>query len=160
MSGQVINIEKSSIFFSKNTGEGCRSEILSILGGMNQVRQSKYLGLPMVIERIKRQVFNYIREKMSSKLRGQKEKFLSNAGKKVLLKSVVLAMPTYAMVCGKLPKTLCKDICIEMAIFWWRSNEDKKKIHWLGWKKMSEIKGKGGLAFKDLLDFNTAMLAK
>nr|XP_027083472.1 uncharacterized protein LOC113705760 [Coffea arabica] len=117
-SGQVINIDKCSIFHSKNTSEGCRNEILSTLGAMNQVKQSKYLSLPMVIGRTNRQVFNYIREKVSNKLRGWKEKLLSNAGKEVLLKSVVLAMPTYAMAYCKLPKTLCKNICKEMANFW------------------------------------------
>lgn len=39
-SGQMINIDKSAVFFSKNTGENKKSEILRILGGMAQVKQS------------------------------------------------------------------------------------------------------------------------
>ena len=98
------------MFFSKNTEESNKAEILRILGGMKQVDQSKYLGLPMVIGRSKRQVFNYIKEKVMGKIKGWKEKLLSQAGKKVLLKSVILAMPAYAMSCCKLPKSLCQDI--------------------------------------------------
>nr|XP_027122107.1 uncharacterized protein LOC113739060 [Coffea arabica] len=104
-------------------------EILRILGGMQQVRQSKYLGLPMVIGRSKRQVFNYIKEKVLRRLKGWKEKLLSQAGKEVMLKSVILAMPAYAMNCCRLPKNLCKEISREMARFWWGNGEDKKKIH-------------------------------
>ena len=33
-SGQAINAEKSSVFFSKNTGNSVKGEVLSILGGM------------------------------------------------------------------------------------------------------------------------------
>ena len=80
--------------------------------------QSKYLGLPMVIGRSKRQVFNYIKERVMGKIKGWKEKLLSQAGKEVLLKSVILAMPAYAMSCCKLPKSLCYDISGEMARFW------------------------------------------
>ncbi|XP_027082670.1 uncharacterized protein [Coffea arabica] len=144
----------------KNTEESNKAEILRILGGMKQVDQSKYLGLPMVIGRSKRQVFNYIKERVMGKIKGWKEKLLSKAGKEVLLKSVILAMPAYAMSCCRLPKSLCQDISGEMARFWWGESEGKRKTHWVGWGKLAEIKGKGGLGFRDLLDFNNAMLAK
>ena len=80
------------------------------------------------------QVFHYMRERVVNKLRGWKEKFLSNARKEVLLKAVLLAMPTYAMACCKLPKALCTDICKEMANFWWGSGADNRKMQWMGWK--------------------------
>ena len=67
-SGQIVNMEKSSVFFGKNTDEGRKQEILGILGGMKLVKQSRYLGLPMVIGRSKRQVFSYIKEKVVSRL--------------------------------------------------------------------------------------------
>lgn len=84
---------------------------------MKYVKQSRYLGLPLVIGRSKRQVFNYIKERVISRMGGWKEKFLNQARKEVMLKSVILALPTYAMSYCKLPKALCKDICREMARF-------------------------------------------
>ncbi|XP_071920735.1 uncharacterized protein [Coffea arabica] len=55
-SGQIINAEKSYVFFSKNTEERQKARILGMLGGMKEVKQSKYLGLSMVIGRTKKQV--------------------------------------------------------------------------------------------------------
>ena len=142
-SGQIINAEKSSVFFSKNTKEGEKAEILDTLGGMMEAKQSKYLGLPLVIGRPKKQVFSYIKERVIRRMGGWKERLLSNAGKEVLLKSVILALPAYAMNCCKLPKGLCVDICKEMAKFWWGDRDDIRKIHWMEWGKLSEVNGRG-----------------
>ena len=48
-SRQKINTEKSSIFFSPNTSQELKDEILSILGPMNDSCHTNYLGLPSII---------------------------------------------------------------------------------------------------------------
>ena len=156
-SGQLINKDKSSIFFSKNVKGRKRVEVLKELEGMKEVNQSKYLGLPMVIGRSKRQVFEFIRQKTVKKLGGWKEKLLSQAGKEILLKSVILALPSYVMSCCRLPRTLCKNVCSEMAKFWWGQKENERKLHWIKWERMTDIKAEGGLGFRDLQDFNLAL---
>lgn len=103
-----------------------------MLRGMQQVSQSKYLGLPLVIGRSKRQVFDFIRQKtIITRLKGWKEKLLSPAGKEVLLKAVIMALPTYVMSSCLLPKVLCKEIYSEMAKYWWGQKEKENKMHWL-----------------------------
>lgn len=48
----------------------------------------KYLGLPSLVGRDKRNSFNDIKEKLEKKLAGWKEKLLSKARKEVLIKAV------------------------------------------------------------------------
>ena len=87
-SGQKINTEKSSVTFSHNTSLETRNEVLGILGPMQDPRQGKYLGLPLVIGKSKNQVFAKIKEKVGKKLSEWKEKMLSIGGKEILIKAV------------------------------------------------------------------------
>ena len=69
-------------------------------------------------------------------------------------------MPTYVMSCFRLPKGVTKKITSTLAHFWWSGGGNKKGLHWFSWDKVCIHKEKGGLSFKDLQDFNTALLAK
>ncbi|XP_027062988.1 uncharacterized protein LOC113771708 [Coffea eugenioides] len=128
-SGQMINMEKSSVFFSKNVAQEDQKEICNRLGNLKMVHQGKYLGLPMVITRTKEQIFGYIRDKCQKTISNWCNKKLSQAGKEVLLKAIIMAMPTYAMSCFKLLVKLCKDIHALMARFWWGGDNEKRKVH-------------------------------
>ena len=81
-SGQKVNADKSSVFFSHNTPHGRRCEVLNILGPMQDTRHSKYLGLPFVIGRSKTNVFAEVNEKVGRKLAAWKEKLLSIGGRR------------------------------------------------------------------------------
>ncbi|XP_057249417.1 uncharacterized protein LOC130590851 [Beta vulgaris subsp. vulgaris] len=98
--------------------------------------------------------------RMWKKLRGWKEKLLSRAGKEVLIKAVIQALPTYLMGVYKLPVAVIQEIHSAMARFWWGGRGDERKMHWLSWEKMCKPKCMGGLGFKDLAVFNDALLGK
>ena len=85
---------------------------------------------------------------------------MSQAGKEVLLKAVVQAIPTFAMSCFRLPIGLCQDIEMLIRKFLWGQRGDRRKIHWAKWEVLYQPKSEGGLGFKDLCKFNKAMLAK
>ncbi|XP_027150096.1 uncharacterized protein LOC113750299 [Coffea eugenioides] len=130
-SGQLINLEKSSVIFSKNVSITQKQDICGKLCGMEEVKHGRYLGLPMVISRSKEQVFGYIKENINRRLESWKNRFLSQAGKEVMLKLVTMAVPIYAMSCFKLPRKLCKDLSSTMANYWWGEANGKNKMHWI-----------------------------
>ena len=78
-----------------------------------------YLGLHIVVGKNKKASLNFIKDRVWGKLQGWKEKLLSEAGKEVLLKAVVQAIPMFAMSCFKLPVGLCQDIEMLIRNFWW-----------------------------------------
>lgn len=159
-SGQIINKDKSSIMFSRNTSVPARVAVMQDLDIRSEACNEKYLGLPIYMGKSKVQTFNYLKDKVWKRIQGWKEKLLSRAGKDVLVKVVAQAIPTYAMSCFDLTKTLCDDIGMMICRFWWSQQEKENKMHWLSWELLCGRKEKGGLGYRDLHLFNLAMLAR
>ena len=80
--------------------------------------------------------------------------------KKILIMSIAQAVPVYAMMVFKIPKSICKGISDTISQFWWGDEDDHKKIHWKAWWKLCIPKKRGGMGFRDLESFNLALLAK
>ncbi|GMJ07053.1 hypothetical protein HRI_004374500 [Hibiscus trionum] len=159
-SGQKVNYNKSLIFFSKNVEECTRRQIGDFLGVRISTNPEKYLGLPTMVGRRKREAFAYFLDRFNKKTDNWGIRFLSIGGREVLISAVLQAIPVYAMQCFLLPSTLCKKLEQLMANFWWRNSANKKGIHWCSWKKLANPKLKGGMGFKDLTQFNIALLTK
>lgn len=158
-SGQKINKEKSAIMFSKNTMPPQRQQVRQALNLQAETANKRYLGLPVYISHSKCKAFEYIRDRIWNRIQGWKEKLLSKAGKEILIKAVAQAIPTYAMACFDLTKNFCDQVSSMICQYWW-SQQDKDKMHWLSWDKLSHSKKDGGLGFRDLYAFNQSMLAK
>ncbi|GAU41426.1 hypothetical protein TSUD_26060 [Trifolium subterraneum] len=156
-SGQLVNYNKSELLFSRKIPQTTKLAIQNILPMPIVDHFEKYLGQPTFMGRSKNQTFNYIQDRVWKKLKEWKEKNLSFAGRSTLIKAVAQAIPTYVMSCFLLPKGLCKQMEKMMGRFWWGSNIDQKKIHWLNWK---EIRKQKSLGFINLHAFNEALLAK
>ncbi|GAU28869.1 hypothetical protein TSUD_293210 [Trifolium subterraneum] len=133
-SGQLVNMAKSEIVFSKYVPHHTKDEIGHTLP-MNRVEHfSKYLGMPTHVGRSKRQVFDYVQDCVWKKIKGWKAQHLSFAGRSTLINVVAQEIPTYEMSCFLLPSYLWSQIC--------------------------KHKNKGELGFRKSRAFNEALLAK
>jgi hypothetical protein len=109
-SGQMINKAKSVVLFSKNTKAIQRKEVCDTLQVTRETMNERYLGLPVYMGRSKGGTFAYLKDRIWKRIQGWKEKFLSWAGKEVLIKVVAQAIPTFAMGCFDLTKSICDQI--------------------------------------------------
>ncbi|KAL0409377.1 UNVERIFIED_CONTAM: putative mitochondrial protein [Sesamum radiatum] len=123
-SGLTVNLEKSSMAFSRNISNAHSLALANILS-----------------------------------VESWRCKNLSQAGKVVLLKTVVQSIPVYAMSYFQVPFSTCHELEGLMADFLWH-NKGGRRIHWLAWNKLCAKKVEGGLGFRKMSAFNQAMLAK
>lgn len=82
-SGQKLNKDKMSLFFSKNTGSERREAIKGMLGAKIIQQHEKYLGLPPLIGKGKRKLFNKIKDQVGRRIAGWKGKLLSSTGQEI-----------------------------------------------------------------------------
>lgn len=137
-----------------------KKTICDTLCVVKEQKSSKYLGLPLEIGKSKSQIFNFVKEAARKRNRSWKNGFLSEAGKNTLIKSVIMALPVYAMSCFRIPNKILDEITRMITRFWWNGDEEHRKMLWVAWKEMTESKKMGGLGFKELRVFNDALLSK
>lgn len=159
-SGQQVNLQKSSISFSRNTMETERVAVSQVLQATARSNEM-YLGLPKTVSSNRWETFRYVKEKVWNRLQSWKGITLSRGGKEILLKSVVQSIPSYVAGMFLLPAKLCQDIEVLMNKFWWLSDVEKNQgIRWMSWDRMCVPKKFGGMGFKRIREFNLAMLGK
>lgn len=133
--------------------------LANILGIQVWDKPESYLGMPADWGRSKINSLQWIKERILNKIQGWKGNLLNQAGKEVLIKAVLQAIPTYAMSILKFPKTFCSQMCAKIAQFWWKGKK-QRGIHWRKWELLTCRKEEGGMGFKDLESMNQALLGK
>ena len=157
-SGQSINFSKSAAFFSPNTPETSKHYLCSRFRVQIMDPKARYLGMPSILSRNKSDMFSFILERVLNKMQGWKQKLLSDAGREVLIKSVIQAIPSYAMQCFLLPSGFLNKLLSYVKRFFWGGDAQESHIHWVSWERISKPKDEGGLGFRDLKAFNLSIL--
>ena len=85
----MVNKDKTTLFFSKNTVEGIKETIKLSLRVSAIQHYDKYLGLTSFVERNKKACFTQVKERIWSQMQVWKEKLLSQADKEVMIKAVI-----------------------------------------------------------------------
>ena len=159
-SGQKVSMEKSRIYFSPNVQAERRSEICSRLGIQATANIGNYLGFPINHKGVPRNRLNFIIERVMSKLAGWKARFLSFAGRFVLVKSVMSSIPNYVMQATALLAHLCEKLDKINRDFLEGSTSENRRLHLVGWSKIIRPKEEGGLGIQVARAKNLALLAK
>ena len=130
LSGQPINFDKSSVFFSPNTKTPERNQVCQTLQ-VNEVHEpGKYLGMPMNVGRKKVSVFHFLTHKVKQKLHNWGAKTISKGGKCTLLKTAAQTIPNFWMNLFLIPHEVCESIEVQMNGFWWGHGQNNKGIRW------------------------------
>ena len=158
-SGLKINISKSRAYYSSGTPQGKITNLTTISGIQSTTSIGKYLGFPMLHGRPKKSDFNFIIEKMQTRLASWKNRLLNRTGRLTLASSVLSSIPTYYMQINWLPQNICDSIDQTTRNFIWKGTNNKG-IHLVNWKKVTSPKSIGGLGIKSARDSNTSLLGK
>ncbi|GAU25274.1 hypothetical protein TSUD_17870 [Trifolium subterraneum] len=159
-SRQEINMSKSEVFFSRNISMAAQEDLSRIMGVKHVLGNGTYLGLPSMVGRSKKSNFVFVKYRIWKRINSWRGRALSKAGKEIMIKSVLQAIPSYIMSVYLIPETTIKEIGRMINSFWWGGGANNGGIKWLAWDRMTYPKEYGGLGFRDLHLFNMATVAK
>ncbi|XP_026459959.1 uncharacterized protein LOC113360698 [Papaver somniferum] len=159
-SGKIVNYQKSGIYFSKKIENKHCKLLARILKVGRITKNDTYLGTPLFFNRSKSFNYQNFLDQVYNRVQGWKAKFLSQAGRTILICSVTSAMPMYQMMCFLLPnKTLDKLNALQRE-FWWQKNKNNRGLHLKSWDFICTSKANGGLGIKSSHKFNLALLTR
>ncbi|PPD87107.1 hypothetical protein GOBAR_AA29676 [Gossypium barbadense] len=81
-------------------------------------------------------------------------------GKLTLIKSTLSTWPVFQMSCFQAPVKVCETTDKAKRNFWWKHNEDKRKLRFVNWNYLCAPKFASGLGLCSFQHFNQALLAR
>ena len=156
ISGQTVSETKSRVYFSPNMD---RESLCDILGFASTPFLGKYLGFPLKQSGTSHD-YDFILDRVKQKLAEWKANCLSLAGRRMLIQSSFADIPSYIMQCSYLPGRVLDGLDRVNRNFLWGSTNSTKKIHWVGWEKVTKPKEERGLGLQTAKGRNVALLSK
>ncbi|XP_020684353.2 uncharacterized protein LOC110100971 [Dendrobium catenatum] len=141
--GQRVNNSKSSMLFGKHVDRR-KKKIIAKTMNFKTVKEFNYLGIKMTLRRLSYDDFQLIIDKTFKLLNIWGSKILSVAGKITLVKTVLLALPTYYGTHSLLPKKILDDLEKICRDFIWRKAKGNSGIHYVSWEEMCKPVNEGG----------------
>lgn len=148
---QQINLQKSSMFLSKQICGRKLARVQQVLECKVKQFPFNYLGAPLYKGRCKAEYFDRVIQIISNKLEGWKSKFMSFAGKITLIKSVLASIPVHTLSCMAVPKSIILRLENLMKAFLW-SQHGEKRLSWVAWDEVCTPYNEGGLGIRALKD--------
>ncbi|WOL08321.1 hypothetical protein Cni_G17074 [Canna indica] len=110
----------------------------------------KYLGACVDKGRIPIRLQRKVIEKVEDIMKCKASRNISQAGKVVLINSIINSIPVHSLSTTWFNKKVIKEHAKKVRSFLWRSSERKHGFHLVSWKNIAKSKLNGGLGIRDL----------
>lgn len=160
LSGEKVNFDKSSMIFSRKVQPSIRAAISECLSIPVVDGLCMYLGVPTACKRLTNDRYQFLLDRVTSRLQGWQSKILSMAGRTTLANLVLTSLPLYVMQSTLVPRSICDAMDSQIKKFVWGLTSDKHRMHLLSGDTISRPKKEGGLGLRSMKRLNVAVLAK
>ena len=135
-----------------------RISIIMEIPGQGNWSHLMYLGLPLAKETIKSEIWVKLIEKLRGKLQSWGVHWLNLAGRTILIKAILTALPIYQFATTLAPAGIHKHMELIIRSFIWQGGkQDTKKFSLVKWDKVTLPLEKGGLGIRTPRLANMAM---
>ncbi|CAM8921356.1 unnamed protein product [Rhodiola kirilowii] len=154
--GLAINLSKSQIFIGGMSAEK-RSWVEQTLGTAVTRLPIRYLGIPINSKSICSRDCTTLIDIITSRIHAGSTRFLSRAGRRLLIQSVLHSIVSFWARMCILPKKFLHAVASICTRFFWKGNTSGRGNHLVCWKDVCNGKAEEGLGFKDLIIMNDAV---
>ncbi|KAJ9536684.1 hypothetical protein OSB04_un000157 [Centaurea solstitialis] len=158
-SGLEPNLAKSEVFFSNVPLED-RQVIHNLLPLATGTFPIRYLGVPLSSTCLRVGDFAPLVTRVKGRIHDWKSKFLSFAGRKQLIISVLQSMQLYWMMVYVVPSAVIHELEGLFRDFLWAQGESSRGKCKLAWESVCKPIACGGLGFKRLATWNRTLITK
>ncbi|KAA3483545.1 reverse transcriptase [Gossypium australe] len=148
-SGQCVNFSKSTVFFSPNTSEENKEAVSNLLGVRMATNPEKYLDLLNMVGRKKKESFQKLLDRISMGIEGWSNRMLSQGG-----------YPNFCNVMFSITNLFMQKDGKHFRQVLVAERKGKERYSLVSMGSFMQIESEGGLGFRNMAQFNIAMLAK
>jgi len=162
-SGQLPNLRKSSILFSKNVPSNIKQQIKSIFPVPDLQPHTMHLDHPLIFShKDKNKAYEFIYNKFMAKFGTLKANTLNHAGRLQYIKSVLSSIPVYYMSIVLFSNSFIEKINSIIKRFWWAGVQEENITSPIAYRSWQDIickpKEQGGLGIRDLHHINKSLI--
>eukprot|EP00253_Pinus_taeda_P011741 PITA_11741 len=157
----VINKNKSSLYHNESNMDTVHwiADLISI-NPVSIKEGFKYLGFNLKAKGNSKQDWQWLLERFYKKISGWESRFLSLAGRFILVQAVLSQLVVFWAHLYFLPATIIKKMSSLAANFLWGGKAFQNKIHLVKMDSISKPKKAGGWGLLDMRIFRRALLCK
>eukprot|EP00253_Pinus_taeda_P032784 PITA_32784 len=161
-SGSKINLRKCSIYgWNFSIKELSDISRLLEMEGIRKWESFKYLRIPIFKSKPKVAHWLPLLDKLKNRIQAWGASWLNNAGKVILMKSVLISMPLYQYSALLEPKNFLSKMDSLLRRFLWEGgNNNVRRIHLVNWEILKRPLLEGGLHLHNLAAQNLALGSK